>query len=801
MFDDFRYSLRLLYKVPAFTALAITVMTCGLSISIYIFSLVNTLVYKDLPFPESENIVAIDKVLNGIRLDGGQFYLSPLLAIEKQSSSFDDVIFYQYFNANINIETTAKRILAVNIEPGGFEFTNTKPLLGRTLNKSDTRKDSFGNVVISYKVWAEQFSFDKQVIGKNMLVNSQAVKVVGVMPEGYRFPYYTDIWFTLGSTHNKPGRFANAGAIAKLKSGISVSEANQDVARIMSEYNQKYKLTNLGVSAYVETLQKQVLGSKVMPAVYALIAATLFILLLSCLNTGSLLLSKALERSNEIAMRLALGAPRYRLIMQMLWESAIICFVSGCLALLIAAWALQLSNPIFAHIGYDHALYWWVFAIDSDTVMMTIVIVICTIFIAGFLPCWKATSGQFNAILRQGEHRITNQHVGRLSQLLMKVQVGLSALILFIAALFVINTLQSNQHLNQFDENKLLTFTIDLPNFDYRIHFFRHQFLKSLEESLEVLDGVKAVAITSAPPGNGAWVSKINKVGETNETDKLSVNTVFVNHDLFSLINITPIEGRLFNQLDTIQTKLVVVISDSLAQKMWPSESAIGKSISLTSQGGFATEVIGVIPHIDHGTAFNSAVKEGGIYLLNTQMSSTYNTVMVQFEGDQALLIERIRQTLYKLDENISAFDVMTYQNLLDKNLSGVVFGSKLLTLLALIALILAASGIYGVTANSINQCAREIGIRRAVGATKARVLQEFTLKMMKPLLVGLTLGLLLAVVICYYLLTTLLISNSLMFVVFCSVFVALMIVVSVGIVVPLLKILKSQPADVLRAE
>ncbi|MCP4323072.1 MAG: hypothetical protein GY787_14745, partial [Alteromonadales bacterium] len=211
-------------------------------------------------------------------------------------------------------------------------------------------------------------------------------------------------------------------------------------------------------------------------------------------------------------------------------------------------------------------------------------------------------------------------------------------------------------------------------------------FLSSLEKEIEALAGAKNVAMGSSIPGNMAWVTEVSKVGEENSIDQTFVNTVFVNHDLFSVFNISPIEGRLFDRSDTINTQTVAVISDSLSKQMWPNESAIGKKITLMSINRVQVTVVGIIKHIDHGTSMVASAKNGGIYLIDTQLSSTYNTVMVQFEGDQAQLIEQISKVLYQLDTKIPAFNIMPFQRMLDKNLTGVNFGSQLFALLAFIA-------------------------------------------------------------------------------------------------------------------
>ncbi|MFT6987556.1 MAG: putative ABC transport system permease protein [Psychromonas sp.] len=799
MWTDFKYALRLLLKAPAFTALTIVVMTCGLAISLYMYSFLNTIVFKPLPFADSENVVVLDKVTNGTRSNYRQLNAADLIIIESENRSFEKLHYFYSTNKNITIDKVSRRYFAAGIEPGGIDFTQVKPLLGRTFDKKDAQLGA--RTIISYDLWVDHFNKNKGVIGQFLQMENSQVTIIGVMPKGFSFPLSADLWLPLSRNGMHRGTNWTLGAFTKLKEGVSLVAANEDLNNIMAGLAGKYPSTNYGTNAYAETFQKQLVGEATMPAVWALLGVTIFVLLLACVNVSGLLLSKAIERSRETAVRRALGAPRYRVIMQMMWESTIICVVSGLFSLMLVSWALQLTTPIFAQMSFIKPFYWLVFGLDSNTVIAAVIVVIFTIIVSGFFPAWKVTSGDFNALLRQGSRGATNARVGRLSKILLTVEVALSTLVLIIATMLIINTYQSTALNKSYDKQNLLTFSLQFPWSNYESTATRSLYLQKLEKQLEAIPEINNISYGSASPGGDAWVTQINPHYKSYQLDNIFANLIYINSDYFAQVKIKPIAGRLINKDDTIQSKKVAVISSSLAKQLWPNEDPLGKLVSVPVSRAIRVEVIGVVPHIHHGATFNTASNYGGIYLANRQFNHLFNQVTVDYSGSRETVIAEIDAVMYQLDKNIPPFMIMAYDALLAKYMSAMVFGAKLFAILGFITLVLTASGIYGVTANSIYQRLREIGIRRALGATNLQVVSYFLKQASMQLIIGLSIGLLLGASVCYWVLPQFLVSSTIMLVIFVSIFTLIMLVVISAVLLPLKRVLKFEPAHALRSE
>lgn len=801
MWSDFKYALRLLLKAPVFTVLTIIVMTCGLAISIYMYSLLNTLVFKPLPFADSENVVVLDKVSAGSR-KLGQLNAADLLSIEAKNKSFDKLNFFYFYNRNIRIDKISRRYLTVGIEPGGIEFTQVKPLLGRTFDPKDAQ--SYFKTIISYDLWGARFNKNEDVIGQFIEIDNSKYAIIGVMPKGFSFPMAAELWLPISRTAGMSrGTNWTLAAFTKLKKGVSLVAANKDLNNIMGSLAETYPDSNYGVSAYAETFQKQVLGKTLMSAVWALSGTTVFVLLLACANVYGLLLSKAFERANETAVRCALGAPRYRVIMQMIWESTIICVVSGLFALALVSWALQLTTPIFEQMSFEKPLYWLVFGLDRNTVIAAVIVVVFSIFIAGFLPAWKVTGGDFNALLRQGSRGATNARVGRLNKILLTAEVALSTLVLIVAAMLIINSEQSTRLNAGYDKQKLLTFSLQ---FSYADHYGstkrRSSYLQKLEQQLEAIPEINNVSYASASPGGEAWATQIIPHDNSYRLENVYANAVFINSDYFEQANIKLVAGRLINLDDTIKSKKVAVISSSVAKRLWSNEDALGKFFTIPEiVGAERIQVVGIVPHISHGAAFYAASNYGGIYLANTQFNYEFQQITVDYTGSSETLISKIDAVMSKLDRNIPPFMIMSYESLLATYMSGILFLSKLFSVLAFIVLILTTSGIYGVTANSIYQRLREIGIRRALGASNLQMLCYFLKQACMQLIIGLSIGLLLGASVCYWLLPQFLVSSTIMLVIFASIITIIILVVMFAVFSPLKRILKFEPAYALRSE
>ncbi|MCG7587461.1 ABC transporter permease, partial [Photobacterium sp. OFAV2-7] len=751
MWTDFKYALRLLMKAPAFSVFTLLVMTAGLALSLYMYSFINTLALKALPFPNSDNVVVVDRLQNGMRHLGGRIPEADALEIKRQNNAFEDFVLYAYFLANVDVGAKARRNHVIAIEADSFSFTGVKPLLGRGFNKQDVQEGAEQVAVISYTMWQERFARRADVIGEVLYVDGHRKKVVGVMPEGYEFPGTADLWLPVSIKYIKRDSGFTLAGVARLKEGVSIEAANQDVQRIMALLAAKYPETNHGTSAYVDTFQVQMITPQMMPTVWALLGVSALVLLLASINVGSMLLSKSAERAKEIATRMALGAPRFKLIGQMLWESIIICVISAIFALFIAAWALDLTTSIMANASFTKPVYWWDFKLDNDTIVATVVVVLLTIFISGFLPAWKATSHDFNQILRDGSRGATNHYTGRFSRILVSIEVILSVFILIVASMLSSYSKNASEASARLDQNKMLSFNIYMPWEGYADPGKRYRFLGSVEKEIKALPQVKNIALGSSAPGIFSWPTTIKAMDTRYELEKVLANTVSTNHSFFESFGIQPLYGRLFDHRDTQDNQRVTVISDSLATQLWPNQSPLGKQIHLMDiAGDYVATVIGVISHIDYGFPYLPSSQLGSIYVPNSQFSTLFNYALIDYAGNSRELLNNIDGIIHELDANVSLAMIMQYERLLDKQITGMAFGARLFVILGAVALLLAATGIYGVMANSISQRVREIGIRRALGASEAQVIMFFIRKSFIQLLIGVTLGLGLALFICY---------------------------------------------------
>ncbi|MGR5145089.1 ABC transporter permease [Photobacterium alginatilyticum] len=802
MWTDFKYALRLLMKAPAFSLFTLLVMTAGLALSIYMYSFINTLALKALPFPDSDQVVVIDQLQNGMRHIGGRIPEADALEIKQRNNAFEDFVLYAYYLANVDVDAKARRNHVIAIEADSFLFTGVKPVLGRVFNTQDMVQGAEPVAVISYTMWQERFARRADAIGEVLYVDGHRKKVVGVMPEGYEFPGTADLWLPVSVKYIKRDSGFTLAGVARLKDGVSIEAANQDVQRIMASLAIKYPETNHGTSAYVDTFQVQAITPQMMPTVWALLGVSVLVLLLASINVGSMLLSKSAERAKEIATRMALGAPRFRLIGQMLWESIIICVISAVFALFIAAWALDLTTSIMANASFTKPIYWWDFKLDSDTVIATVVVVIVTIFISGFLPAWKATSRDFNQILRDGSRGATNHYTGRFSRILVSIEVILSVFILIVASMLISYSKNAAETSARFDQDKMLSFNIYMPWEGYVDPGKRYRFLSSVEREIMALPQVRNIALGSSAPGIFSWASTIKAMDTRYELEKVLANTVSTNNNFFESFGIRPLYGRLFDHRDTQESQRVTVISDSLAKQLWPNESPLGKQIHLVdiSDDHVAT-VIGVISHIDYGSPYLPSSQLGSIYVSNSQFSTLFNYAVIDYDGSSRELLNSIDTIMRELDANVSLAMVMQYGRLLDKQIVGMVFGARLFVILGAVALLLAATGIYGVMANSISQRVREIGIRRALGASEGQVILFFIRKSFIQLLIGVTLGLGLALFICYQVLYLFVGSTMTMSLIFILIPCLIAVVIMTATLIPVKRALRLEPAIALREE
>jgi putative ABC transport system permease protein len=801
MFNDLKYALRLLLKSPGFSALLLIVMTFGLAISLYMFSFVHNLAFKPLPFDGGDKIVTIGKLVDKTRF-GGSLLDVDVVELLEQSQSFSDSGLVGSYRANLTINEKTYAHYASSIEPSVLDVTNISPFLGRAFNDKDAMDGAPLVALISYELWQRYYPNKKQALGTLIEVNQVQATIVGVMAPGYSFPGYTDLWLPIKRAlliRGDDERWYHS-AVAKIKDNVSIAAANDDVKAIMKKLAVQYPKTTYGVSAYIETFQKEYIGPDLMMGMWVLIFCAVFLLLLTILNVSALLLSKSIEYSRETAMRRALGAPKLRLLMQITWPSLIITTLSAGLALLISAWALELTNLYFDNFDFGGAPYWIDFKLAPFNFYISAVVIALIVLVSGVLPGIKASGDHFNQLLKESNAGATNYYVTKVSRHLLKAEVALSAFILTIACLLVVNIQHSSQAKEQYISDNMLTSMLSLPLPEYTDYQQREGYINALKAKILTQPAVEKVAFTSSLPGSGAWVSMVHARDVTLTGEPIYANSAYIDEDLLALTKIPLLAGRYFTKRDDHNQPLVAIISKSLAQTLWASDQAIGKTIVLDDfENSPEALIVGLVDDVHHGFSFGDFAALGGVYVPIKQYNFNYYQFVVSYQGTESKVLEHIEKQMVEVDPDVPLFFSMSYQKLLAVYSSGIKFSSQLFTLLGLISLLLAAAGIYGVTANSVNQKRRDIATRRSLGATNMQIFTFFLRTTMWTQFAALVFGSVAATLFCYWKLDSFILSLSSMLLNMFSVFLVLFIVILCALLIPLWKALKHPPAFYLR--
>lgn len=744
LWQDFKYAVRLLSKKPGFTALTTLVMATGIGLSVYMFSFFHTILFKDLDFRDGASLVLISGSINGKE---DAYRINSLDYAEIKSSVKGLKEYGGYNNANVVVSATegAIRFPAIMAQANIFQLTRTKPILGREFRVEDEKSGSEKVVVIGYELWQNQFSGNIDVLRQNMRINGEKHKVVGVMPQGYLFPRNAQIWLPLQIDPKQLVRenSTTLRGLAHLEDGVTMAEVNRELNVVMKRIENQHPQTNTGISAHVTSIPG-VGGADGGPVIYTMHTVALLILLLASINVGNLLLSRALERGKETAIRVALGAPRSRLISQMLWESTIICTLGGMIGFLVMAWGLEITEPIVATFFVDPLAFWWDFGIDTYTVTLFLTILISTIFVTGFLPAWRSTGGDFNAVLRDGTRGAQGKKAGRLNRILVISEIFISMTVLISSAVMVQSAYeQTNRDMGANTENTLVA-SVLLPAANYDTDAKKAHFAKTLQSRLENSGAIDAVMLATSLPGHYSLISKViiegKEYGKDSNNSYPSANDIAIMPGSLAKLGVQLRQGRYFNNSDDGLAKATALVSESFAKHHFTEQGALGQRFRLakTAQDNIEwVTIVGVVEHTIQGNRDGDAASMPSIYRPLTQTPRKQLTIAMQLNANGNLAVKHLRKTLQGIDSELASYRIETYQASNDRITAPVVFISSLTAIFAIAGVVLAASGIYGVMANTISQRTQEIGIKRALGADEQRISREFVFAGVKLLLWG----------------------------------------------------------------
>lgn len=807
IFSDINFALRTLIKNPKFTALTVLVMTTGLTLCIYMFSFIQGTISAPLPFKDGDRIRAIDMVYNGMTHQGTSIRVHDFEDLKKRVQSYEVFDAYDIASVNVSTQDRAVKYTGYFVTESFFEISEAKPLLGRLLTNDDGISGAEPVAVISHALWQSLFSGDKQVLGKKLRVNTKPTTIVGVMPDSYQFPDAARIWlpFTTTGVGKKRSEGDYVAIYGLLKPDITDELANAEINTLMAELEAKYPKLNSNVSAHVWTMQESSMGSGSSTLILTMELAVGFILLLACINVGNLLFSRATEKGKETAIRTALGAPRATIVMQMMWESVLICGISGVLAILFSGlWLEQSNRSLLGAFPFDPP-FWWNMAITESSIIAAIVITLTTAAMTGILPALKATSGDFNTTLRDGTRGAQSKSSGRLSKVIVVSEIALSCALLLLSTGMVYSVNQQNNVDYGTVIENIFTVRVGLPESEYQDLAKRQQYYQTVISSLKAKPAVADASITRTIPGN--WSSyeniAIDGVDYGKKPQYPSSNSVGIAHNYFQLMEVNLREGRTFDSRDKIGSPLTVVVTENFVKKYYKDGNALGKRFKFVETDQDWYTIIGVVNNVLHGQPTEMNINKPTAFISLQQTPRLFVSIVVKTVAANASTVvglpDTVAAVMQKIERDAPAYNIKTLRASIEERNAGMNLASELFLVIAASSMVLAFSGIYGVMSNTIVQKTQEIGIRRALGADEGDIYKHFIVQGVKQLIVGLVVGVPMGIALVKMLEQTSLAQGSMMLYVIIPTLISA--VIFMAIFYPVQRALKLEPCSALRYE
>lgn len=754
LIKDIRYAVRGLIKRPGFVAIAVITLALGIGANTAIFSLVNTVLLRSLPVDRPSQIVSV--AVRGKDDSMSAFSYPNYKDFRDRNEVLSGLLAYRFVPLSLSRGGTNERIWGYEVSGNYFDVLNVKAIRGRTfLPEEDKTPLTHPVVVVSYDSWQKRFGGDPHIVGKDVLINNHQFQVIGITPEGFKgteFVYSPEIWLPAsmmgwaepGATWLEDRGTRNFFGVGRLKDGVSTTQAEASLNLLGQQLAKEYPDTNEGQSIKIDApgfILPDLRGA-VVSFTWVMMVAVGLVLLVTCTNLAGLMLARATDRRKEIAIRLAMGANRFRLIRQLLTESVLLSLIGGAAGLLLAFWILRLLLALKPPIDFPLALD---VGIDWRVLVFSLGVSIAAGVIFGLAPSLQATRPNLVGTLKdtaaQGGAART-----RLRSVLVVTQIAIS-LVVLIAAGLVVRTLQQLQTMNPgFDPNHALTMSFDLGLQGY--DEARGQlFYKQLTERVRAVPGVESAAVGNYIPlsinYNSRNIFVEGKPAERGENVPTSMNAS-AGPGYFKTMVTPLVQGREFTDQDLEQSEKVAIVNETFVRRMMPelqnTADAVGKRFSFSDATGPFRRIVGIARD---GKYFNIAEDPRAfVWTPITQDYSSNGILLVRAKGNPEALLSPVRSQIQAIDANLAVFDVNTLNIHMRLALFPAKVAATVLGVFGLVALLLAAIGVYGITSYAVAQRTHEIGVRLALGAQLGDVLRLVLGHGLKLTLIGAAIGL-----------------------------------------------------------
>ncbi len=801
---DIRFGVRMLLKSRTTTIVALLALTLGIGANTAIFSVVNAVLLRSFPYADPERIVLVWEKRQGGKTDQNVINLGNFADWKEQNQVFTDMAVFFDRAFNLTSDGEPEEVPVQFATTNLFSVLGTNPQLGRTFNAEEGGAGQPGVAVISYGLWQRRFGGDNGIVGRQITLNNQPTTVIGVMPanfgwhiqKGTQVSKPADIWVPFQITNDfrgRRGRFASS--VARLKPGVTIEQARTEMETIGARLAQQHTF-NTNWSVNVVPLRTQFTGEIRWPLL-VLLGAVGFVLLIACANVANLLLARASARRREIAVRAGLGASRWRIARQLLTESVLLSVIGGTLGVLVAWWGTKalvaLSPPALIDLNRV--------SVNLPVLLFTLGLAVLTGLIFGLAPALEATRFDLHDSLKEG-----GKNVGggghRLRSVFVITQVALALVLLVGAGLFVrsLNRLQAVDP--GFNAQNLLTVRVTLPPARYQEDQKRIDFFQQAIAQMRVLPGVEAAGAINTPPFTGLYS------GTTVEVDgeklppgqELKTGICVTDANYFQAMQIPLKQGRLYTAQEATEMRHVVLVNEAFVRKNLGGEDPLGKRLTIYMKDeNVPTEIIGVVGDHKH-LGLDTAV-EPVAYWPHPELVYPGMTIVLRTKTDASAVAPSAREVIRALDPQQPIGEISTMESLLSTSVARSRFIASLLSVFSIIALVMAAVGIYGVMSFSVLQRTHEIGVRMALGAQRFDVLKLVVMKGVVLALIGVVVGLAASFALTRLISTLLFEVTATDSVTFAGVSVGLFLVTLLSCYVPARRATRVDPLKALRYE
>lgn len=744
---DLRYGLRQLVRNPVFTAVAVLTLALGIGANTAIFSVVDGILFRPLPFPESEELVNVwtDVSERGGPDDEWLSYAN-YWSLKTQSETLEALAEWGGWRPTLTGDGEAEQLRGALVGPAMFsDVLRIEPRLGRTFRAEDAEPEAPGTTMLSHGFWQRAYGGDPGIVGQTIRLNGAATEVIGVMPPRFRPPFYPDaeVWAVpqVPRAARQEGRGNYSWrAVGRLAEGVTLAEADAELRVLGSRLEAQYPGSNVDMSFDAVAVHDDLVGGA-RTGLLVLLGAVAFVLLVACVNVANLLLARAAARQEELAVRSALGAGRGRLVRQLLTESGILAVVGGLVGVVVAVWGTELlvalappGTPRIDEVG-----------VDGRVLAVTALVTVAAGGLFGLVPAIRAADQDAYSALREGGRGSgPGRRAGRTRAALVVGQVALALVLLVGAGLMVRSFANLRTHDLGFRPENVLTMQINLPGDQYRDGDARRGFYDALESRLRSLPGVERAALAGTVPlagfdGDAGFNIEGRPVPGPEQPQAAWIREVTPGY--FETMGIQLVAGRPFTEADDEDGALVVVINETFAERHFPGENPVGKRIDFGDRTNVNwREIVGVARDVK-----NFGIREDSrvvTYLPYDQVTRPYAFPVLRTAVPPATVVPAVRRALAEIDETLAAGRITTMTELVDDAIAADRFVATLLSLFAGLALVLAVVGLYGVVAYGVGRRLPELGIRMALGAAAREITWMVVRQAMVLVAVGVAVGL-----------------------------------------------------------